>query len=295
MPTITLTNTFSWDDWVDQSRLRKYNEENLQLQSELKRGIEALRNPTPAKRPSNATATIHTKKARQSTTTTGGPSSDFSSARGSEERHSSHQPVARAQKRATRDYETEREESFHSRPSVRLNIPDHLKAILVDDWENVTKNLQLVRLPSLHPVNDILATYLKEELPKRVPGSAEADILEEVVMGVREYFEKSLGRILLYRFERDQYFDLRKLWEGADADTDKYKGAGDVYGAEHLCRLFVSMPELVAQTNMDQQSVARLRDELGRLTAWIAKGSGRWFGGGYEEAGNDYVAKAKGE
>ena len=126
-------------------------------------------------------------------------------------------------------------------------------------------------------------------------GSAEADILEEVVMGVKEYFEKSLGRILLYRFERDQYFEVRKLWEGNDANADRYKGAGDVYGPEHLCRLFVSMPELVAQTNMDQQSVNRLRDELGRLTGWVAKGSSRWFEGGYEEAGNDYVAKAKGE
>lgn len=91
------------------------------------------------------------------------------------------------------------EDAFHSRPSIKLVIPDHLKAILVDDWENVTKNQQLVPLPSAHPVNKILADYLVFEQPKRLPGSAEADILEEVVAGLKEYFERCLGRILLYR------------------------------------------------------------------------------------------------
>ena len=129
------------------------------------------------------------------------------------------------------------EEAFHSRPSVRIVVPDHLKSILVDDWENVTKNLSLVPLPSAHPVNEILSTYFDEEKGKRRLGSAEADLLEEVVMGVKEYFEKCLGRILLYRFEREQYFTIRQQWLSGTKEWEG-KGAGDVYGAEHLCRLF---------------------------------------------------------
>lgn len=129
------------------------------------------------------------------------------------------------------------EEAFQSRPSVRIVIPDHLKSLLVDDWENVTKNLSLVPLPSPHPVNEILTTYFDEEKGKRRLGSAEADLLEEVVSGVKEYFEKCLGRILLYRFEREQFFEIRQLWEHGAAEWEG-KGAGDVYGAEHLCRLF---------------------------------------------------------
>jgi len=85
------------------------------------------------------------------------------------------------------------------RPSIQIVFPDHIKAILVDDWENVTKNQQLVPLPAAHPVNEILNDFLEFEKPKRMPGSAEADILEEVIAGLREYFEKCLGRILLYR------------------------------------------------------------------------------------------------
>lgn len=91
------------------------------------------------------------------------------------------------------------EEQFHARPSIKLTVPDHIKAILVDDWENVTKNLQLVPLPAAKPVNLILNDYLQYEKPRRQAGSAQADILDEVVAGLKEYFEKCLGRILLYR------------------------------------------------------------------------------------------------
>lgn len=131
----------------------------------------------------------------------------------------------------------QQEEAFHSRPAVRLNVPDLIKSILVDDWENVTKNLQLVVLPCKDPANAILDLYFEEEKGKRRLGSADADLLEEVVAGVKEYFEKCLGRILLYRFEREQFFEIRQLWEAGKGEWDG-KGPGDVYGAEHLCRLF---------------------------------------------------------
>lgn len=116
-------------------------------------------------------------------------------------------------------------------------MPDALKSILVDDWENVTKNLQLVRVPSLYPVNRILDDYYNQEMPKRGEGTASGDILEEVLAGIREYFNKSLGRILLYRFERGQYQDLLARIDDA-ADDLASRQLADVYGAEHLLRLF---------------------------------------------------------
>lgn len=91
------------------------------------------------------------------------------------------------------------EESFQTKAMVKLLIPDFVKAILVDDWEYVTKNQQLVPLPAQHSVDDILKDYLDFEKPKRSPGP-DPDILEEVIEGLKEYFEKCLGRILLYRY-----------------------------------------------------------------------------------------------
>ena len=82
-------------------------------------------------------------------------------------------------------------------------------------------------------MNQILDSYFDEEKGKRRLGSAEADLLEEIVSGTKEYFERSLGKLLLYRFEREQYSELRRGWE-ASADG---RGPGDVYGAEHLIRM----------------------------------------------------------
>ena len=98
--------------------------------------------------------------------------------------------------------------------------------------------MSLVPLPSVSPVNSILDTYFEEEKGKRRLGSAEADLLEEVVMGMKDYFEACLGRVLLYRFERQQYFETRQAMEKAEGDWAGKSAVGDVYGAEHLLRLF---------------------------------------------------------
>ena len=116
-------------------------------------------------------------------------------------------------------------------------MPEQLKSFLVDDWEAVTKSLTLVPLPSAHPVNEVLNLYFDEEKSKRSPGSAEADLLEEVVIGMKDYFDKCLGRILLYRFERQQYYDARDSWVEGKGIWEGKKNAGDVYGVEHFCRL----------------------------------------------------------
>ena len=103
---------------------------------------------------------------------------------------------------------TSQEESFLSRPSIRINVPDHLKNLLVDDWENVTKSLLLVPLPSQAPANYIIDDFFNEEKMNRRLGSPEADILEEFCAGLKMYFEKAVGKILLYRFERSQLAEV---------------------------------------------------------------------------------------
>ena len=102
------------------------------------------------------------------------------------------------------------EETFMARPSVRIVVPDHLKNLLVDDWENVTKSLLVVPLPSKAPVNFIIDSYFDEEKGKRRLGSAEADVLEEFVAGMKVYFDKAIGKTLLYKFERPQWAEVCK-------------------------------------------------------------------------------------
>ncbi|KAF0643093.1 hypothetical protein FPSE5266_02932 [Fusarium pseudograminearum] len=186
----------------------------------------------------------------------------------------------------------EMEDSFHNKPMINLPVPDHIQAMLVDDWENITKNNQLVPLPHSKPVAKIFEDYLAHERPHREEGSSSMDILEEVVAGLREYFEKALSRILLYRFERHQYMEMKKLWENTESDLE-YTNVCDVYGAEHLARLIVSLPELLAQTNMDQQSVSRLREEIGKFNVWLGRNCETYFANEYETPAQDYIDKAR--
>ncbi len=109
-------------------------------------------------------------------------------------------------------------------------------------------------------------------------------------------------------FERAQYKDLRDEWE-AHPEAG-HKTPCDTYGAEHFSRLLgkqaahqraarlltpapVTLPELIAQTNMDQQSVNRLREELTILTNWLTKHAARYFVSEYETPSQEYIDKAR--
>jgi mortality factor 4-like protein 1 len=54
--------------------------------------------------------------------------------------------------------------------------------------------------------------------------------VQEVMEGIKVYFDRALGTILLYRFERKQFDDIRAKYPNT--------AASDIYGAEHLLRLF---------------------------------------------------------
>ncbi|KAL1973299.1 hypothetical protein VTN31DRAFT_5934 [Thermomyces dupontii] len=261
----------TWDDWVPPDRLRKFTEENRELAATLRRDAEAA---------------LRQRSGQKSSKRKGGSDSG----RGSEERQSS--VPARGSKRG-RDNDIEKEEHFYQRPSIRITLPDNLKALLVDDWENITKNQQVVSLPATHSVNQILDAYAEEERAKRGPNSADRDVLDEVIMGLKEYFDKTLDKLLLYRFEREQYRTLRQKWESGGRNSS-YKGPLDVYGAHHLTRLFATLPELIAQTNMDQQSINRLREELSKFTLWLSRHADEYFSDNYVSASGDYLEKVTG-
>jgi mortality factor 4-like protein 1 len=106
--------------------------------------------------------------------------------------------------------------------------------------------------------------------------------LAEVIAGLKLYFDKALGKILLYRFERQQYAEFRKRHPNTPAS--------EFYGAEHLLRLFgtffpdfdlfirtVQLPMLIAHTAMDQESVLVLREHLNQIVTYLQKNAPKLF------------------
>ncbi len=56
----------------------------------------------------------------------------------------------------------------------------------------------------------------------------------------------------------------------------------------------VTMPELVAQTNMGPNAVRRLRHELLCLTHWLSKHAASYALAEYESPTHEYIERARG-
>lgn len=158
---------------------------------------------------------------------------------------------------------------FQAKRAVRILMPDRLKSLLVDDWENVTKNLQLVRVPSGQPAGVILDKYQEYAISTGTRNSTERDILEEVVAGLKEYFNKSLGRLLLYRFEREQFYDIYTRMEKPTDDLAG-KTLAEIYGGEHLLRLFGKSCTLYPEFGLSNNPQSLCQNSLHKQT-WTTK------------------------
>eukprot|EP00124_Ichthyophonus_hoferi_P003824 Ihof_evm2s361 gene=Ihof_evmTU2s361 len=143
---------------------------------------------------------------------------------------------------------------------VKLNFAPNLKVQLVDDCEYVTSLLKLVELPRHPCVSEILSDYCRQCLPQN-RGEARS-----VMSGIESLFEASLGPILLYRLERWQYRN--------QLDRKPPLPLAKIYGAEHLLRLLVKIPELINEISQgDENTNCILHHVDGLLTYLSSKAS----------------------
>lgn len=229
----------SWDEWVPETRILRYNDENIQTQNRLR---ELYR-----MKQTGVNKNTYTQE-------------------GLDKRR--------------RDVKLEKEEDYLRRPEIKVNLPDTLKGQLVDDWEYVTKNSKLVTLPKDVTVNGILERYIAYRKENRENRELNEEHLEKVCEGIRAYFKQSLSTVLLYRFERRQYNDIIELHPDIELV--------DIYGAEHLLRLIVQIPSLVAHTTMNTDSVQILVEHLTDLLGFMQKQQKQFFQTDYEYPPSDY-------
>ena len=112
-------------------------------------------------------------------------------------------------------------------------------------------------------------------------------LIPTIVAGLQTYFDRALGANLLYRFERPQYAEIRKKYvTGPTVQVGQEKEMSAIYGAEHFLRMLgsfyrlhiafvrlmiwvVSMPQMVASSSMDGESVGLLRDYVNELLQYV--------------------------
>ncbi|CAH9060609.1 unnamed protein product [Cuscuta epithymum] len=234
----------TWDEWIGADRLMKLTKENAKTQGKRQSFDRSA------------------KSGRSSARTNPKSSSDLKVDKEDTEYH-----VGKGKKRKA-DSETEKD-STHVEKLVKIPIPSTLKKQLVDDWEFVTQQNKLVQLPRSPNVDDILKKYLEYRAEK---DGMMTDTVGEILNGIRCYFDKSLPVMLLYKKERQQYH------EAVLAKTSP----SSVYGAEHLLRLFVKLPELLAYLKIEEETMLHLQQKLLDILKFMQKNQGAFFVSAYD-------------
>ncbi|KAJ4962526.1 hypothetical protein NE237_022465 [Protea cynaroides] len=232
----------NWDEWVVVDRLMKITEENLRKQQDLEKQLSADKSlksgrSTHIKPKGSTDAKVDKEDLRNY--------------------------VARGKKRKS-DFGIEEKDTESMEKPVKIQIPSTLKKQLIDDWEFVTQLGKLVKLPRSPCVDDILKKYLDYKSKK---DGMVADSIGEILKGLRCYFDKALPVMLLYKKERQQY---------NEAVSDNVSPS-TVYGAEHLLRLFVKLPELLDNVNIEEETLTRLQQKLHEFLKFMQKNQSTFF------------------
>lgn len=152
---------------------------------------------------------------------------------------------------------------------VKLSLPRELKEQLVSDWERITlEPRKWVPLPRTRCVREIVHEFV-ESKPR--DSKRWRDFGDAVTL----YFDKALPKILLYRHEREQY-DLVAKRRHPDSSPSQ------LYGAEHLVRLFAKLPELLVKTTLSQTELHQTKSKLNELYKWLVKHKDALFLDHYE-------------
>ncbi|KAK4434417.1 protein MRG1 [Sesamum alatum] len=166
---------------------------------------------------------------------------------------------------------------------VNIQIPSTLKKQLVDDHECVNQLGQLVKLPRSPSVYEILNKYFDYRVKK---DGMIVETVVEIVNGLRCYFDKALPAMLLYKHERQQY-------EEVIADNVSPSG---VYGAEHLLRLFVKLPEMLSCIQIEMETLTELQQRLHEFLRFLQSNQSAFFQLNYQTSeGSSFDAAVKRE
>nr|GMD51741.1 protein MRG1 isoform X1 [Ipomoea batatas] len=233
-----LLSCYSWDEWVGTQRLMKLTDDNIIKQQALDKKLGVEKN-TKLGRSAQAKpkASVDPKIEKDDT-----KNSDLNV-----DKEETKTNVPKGKKRKG-DSTTEKDNASAEK-LIKIQIPSTLKKQLVDDWEFITQQNMLVKLPRSPSVDDILTNYLEHWTKK---DGMMAESVGEILNGIRSYFDKSLPVILLYKKERQQYHD--KVSDNVSPSS--------VYGAEHLLRLFVKLPELLACVKIEEETLTSLQQKL---------------------------------
>lgn len=151
---------------------------------------------------------------------------------------------------------------------IKSLIPDELKIILVNDWENITRNNKLVIIPSKITVSKTIEDfkdYLELEFND---ADNELTILLELTESIKQYFNQCIGTFLLYRYERIQFNELLESGEDEEGKR-KIHEFYDIYHPIFLLRLLSIFPNILTINEVDSSTIRLSKAYLDILLHWL--------------------------
>lgn len=175
-----------------------------------------------------------------------------------------------------------------SKPATAVDtmfqIPAALQRILVEDWENITKDQRLVSLPRTITVDAVLQRWVSNR--RQTVDKATKEVAQALLI----YFNASLPKILLYRFERAQYEEhFLQSQEGNNGNSENPLLPSNVYGAEHFLRLLLKLPNIMEPGKIPKDKLRVIADKVNDLYKYLMKNTRILFLSEYDHAPQSYV------
>lgn len=157
-----------------------------------------------------------------------------------------------------------------------MDIPAQLKKKLVNEHSLISEKdpKRLLRLPRLRSVRQIFAEYL--EMRKSKDKEANEGTLketEEFCESLKIYFDRALPVILLYRHEREQYANASSYMNSVEPKLLPC----DVYGGEHLNRLFVRLAKMLTGVVAKAEEMTNFQQQVQLFLKFFDKNSAKYF------------------
>lgn len=134
---------------------------------------------------------------------------------------------------------------------------------LVNDWKKITNQKMLCRLPAEKNFLMIINEYKEfiKEKKKEFEDTVSLNQECKFLSGLKNLFEVSLGKHLLYPFERLQYTKLFK--------KKKRVLAKNLYGAEHLLRLLSKLGSFLSDIKIKEKDRIKILKNAQNLLLYI--------------------------